>query len=109
MAGRGILLSPPPARRTVAGGGAGRCEHVASQLPAAYHDGGEGDLTYNFDVDQWFERQRQRLLARRQVGELDDRGLTEGLEQLEKDMDVMLARLDGSFQVGPLAGRGEPK
>lgn len=66
-------------------------------------------MTYNFDADQWFERQRQRLLARRQAGELDEGGLAEGLERLEKALDVMLTRLDGSFQVGPLAGRGEPR
>ena len=64
-------------------------------------------MTYNFDADRWFELRRQRLLARRQAGELDDRGLAEGLDRLEQELDAMLLRLDGSFQVGPLAARGE--
>lgn len=64
-------------------------------------------MTYNFDADRWFELRRQRLLAQRQAGELDDRGLAEALERLERELDAMQARLDGSFQVGPLAARGD--
>lgn len=64
-------------------------------------------MTYNFDADRWFELRRQRLLGQRQAGELDDRGLAEALERLERELDAMQDRLDGSFQVGPLAARGD--
>jgi hypothetical protein len=64
-------------------------------------------VTYNFDADRWFELRRQRLLARRQAGELDDRALAEALERLERELDAMQDRLDGSFQVGFLAARGD--
>lgn len=64
-------------------------------------------MTYNFDADRWFEVHRQRLLTRREAGELDDRGLAEAIERLERELDAMQARLDGSFQVGPLAARGD--
>lgn len=67
----------------------------------------EGAVTYNFDADRWFELRRQHLLAQRAAGELDDRELAAALERLEAAYEAMAERLDGSFQVGPLAPRGE--
>lgn len=64
---------------------------------------GEGGVTYNFDAERWFELRRQRLLAQRAAGELDERALAAALERLEGELEAMEARLDGSFQVGPLA------
>lgn len=60
-------------------------------------------VTYNFDADRWFERERQLLLRRRVAGELDDASLAEAMQRLEQRVEEMEARLDGSFQVGPLA------
>jgi hypothetical protein len=59
-------------------------------------------MTYNFDADAWFERQRTVLLARRDRGELDDATLAAALADLERRYDEMVARLDNTFQVGPL-------
>ncbi|HPC84380.1 MAG TPA: hypothetical protein P5234_03545 [Thermoanaerobaculaceae bacterium] len=64
-------------------------------------------MTYNFDAERWFELQRQRLLAQRAAGALDEQGLAAALERLEAQLEALQARLDGSFQVGPLAPRGE--
>ena len=59
-------------------------------------------MTYNFDADAWFERQRTVLHARRDRGELDDATLAAALADLEQRYDEMVARLDNTFQVGPL-------
>jgi len=65
-----------------------------------------GRVTYNFDAERWFEVQRRRLLARREAGELDDKALAAALERLALELDAMQDRLDGTFQVGPLAPKG---
>jgi hypothetical protein len=63
-------------------------------------------LTYNFDPERWFAMQRGLLLARRDAGELDEAGLAAALERLEGELAAMQDRLDGTYQVGPLAPRG---
>jgi hypothetical protein len=62
-------------------------------------------MTYNFDVDRWYERQRNLLESRRASGELDAGQFERELEDLEKRHEEMTARLDGTFQIPP---RGEP-
>lgn len=64
-------------------------------------------MTYNFDAERWFELRRQRLLAQRAAGELDEQALAAALERLEDELEAMAARLDGSFQVGPLTPPSE--
>lgn len=57
-------------------------------------------MTYNFDVEAWFERERARLEVLKASGELDDKSFTWALEDLERRADEMQSRLDGSFPVG---------
>ena len=54
-------------------------------------------MTYNFDPDRWYEGQRALLDARHRKGELDDRELEAALEDLDRRLEGMLDRLDGSF------------
>ncbi len=56
-------------------------------------------MTYNFDVDRWYERHRALLDARRANGELDDEDYARELEDLERRYEEMTERLDGSFQL----------
>ncbi|MEW6336370.1 MAG: hypothetical protein ACOY3Y_18410 [Acidobacteriota bacterium] len=56
-------------------------------------------MTYNFDPDRWYERERAAIERRREAGELDDRGFEEALEALESRLEAMLARLDGTFRM----------
>jgi hypothetical protein len=63
----------------------------------------EADLTYNFDPERWFAMRRRLLLARRDSGDLDDAELAAGIERLERELEAMQDRLDGTYQVGPLA------
>jgi len=57
-------------------------------------------MTYNFDVEAWFERERARLDALKARGELDDEAFVKALEDLERRADDMQSRLRGSFPVG---------
>lgn len=57
-------------------------------------------MTYNFDVEAWFERERTRLEALRATGGLDEPGFTKALEELERRADELQNRLEGSFPVG---------
>jgi len=56
-------------------------------------------VTYNFDPDAWFDRQRAVLEARRQRGELDDDSLARALHELEQRYDEMTVRLDKPFEL----------
>lgn len=60
-------------------------------------------MTYNFDAERWFEMQRQRLHVRHAAGEVDDEALAQALERLDRELEAMQDRLDGTYQVGPLA------
>ncbi len=65
-------------------------------------------MTYNFDAERWFEMQRRLLLARRVSGELDAEALAGALDRLDRELEAMQDRLDGSYQVGPLAPKPNP-
>ena len=54
-------------------------------------------MTYNFDPDRWYERERARLEVRLDHGELDGRGYEKALEDLDRRFEDMVERLDGSF------------
>ncbi len=56
-------------------------------------------MTYNFDPDKWYERQRVLLDARRAKGELDGGQYEHELDELEKRYDDMTARLDKTFDL----------
>lgn len=61
-------------------------------------------MTYNFDPEQWLERQRVLIAERHRRGELDDAEQISALRQAERRYDEMVARLDGTFQI-PAAHR----
>lgn len=56
-------------------------------------------MTYNFDPDRWYERQRALLDAKRARGEFDETAYAAALEDLDRRYEEMLTRLDGSFQL----------
>ncbi len=83
-----MLDSPPPWIEGGAGTGAG-----------------EETMTYNFDPEGWYERQRRVLDARRAAGEIDDVQLERELAELDRRYDDMLARLDNTFRIPGGGGR----
>jgi hypothetical protein len=56
-------------------------------------------VTYNFDQDAWYDRERARLETKRQRGELDDETFAAALEELERRYEEMVARLDKPFEL----------
>jgi len=64
-------------------------------------------MTYNFDVEAWFERELNRLQAIKAKGELDDKAYAAAMEELERRADEMQSRLDGSFPVGSRDASGD--
>jgi hypothetical protein len=56
-------------------------------------------MTYNFDPDRWYERERALIDRKHEVGELDDCRYREAVEELDRRFEAMLVRLDGSFQL----------
>ena len=56
-------------------------------------------MTYNFDPEAWYERQRRLLEHRRRNGELDDDQLAAALADLDRRYEEMVDRLQGSYQL----------
>ena len=56
-------------------------------------------MTYNFDADGWYDRERALLEARRQRGELDDTAFAAALEDLDRRYEELVARLDKPFEL----------
>ncbi len=67
-------------------------------------------VTYNFDPERWYERERAALERRRSQGELDDDALAAALADLDRCHEALLDRLDGSYQIpasSPRRARGD--
>lgn len=64
-------------------------------------------MTYNFDVDRWFENQKALLEARLAKGELDEAAYHAAVEDLDRRAEEMLGRLDGTFQGPGFTPRGD--
>ena len=58
-------------------------------------------MTYNFDPDRWYERERLRLELEHQSDRLNDAELEAALAALEARYEEMLDRLDGTYQIPP--------
>lgn len=56
-------------------------------------------MTYNFDLERWWHNQVGLLEARRARGELDGDGFESALDALDKRLEEMNRRLDGSFPI----------
>jgi hypothetical protein len=56
-------------------------------------------MTYNFDADRWYEREREMLDTRRRAGEIGEQEYKKALSELDRRYDEMLDRLDGTYQV----------
>jgi len=56
-------------------------------------------MTYNFDPDKWYDMERSALEARYKMGEINAQALKHALEDLHRQYDEMLDRLDGTYQI----------
>jgi hypothetical protein len=64
-------------------------------------------MTYNFDPDRWYEDRRRALQARRDAGKIDDARFGAALEDLDRRLEEMVKRLDGTFQLPRRAPRSQ--
>jgi len=72
-----------------------RCEGELSWL-----HGFEAQMTYNFDPDEWYERELTFLHGRRARGDLGEAQLAAAIEDLDRRYDEMVDRLDGTYRIG---------
>jgi hypothetical protein len=56
-------------------------------------------MTYNFDPDRWYENERKFLEQRRQLEKWDDAQFEAMLEALDRRYDLLVSRLDGTYQI----------
>lgn len=56
-------------------------------------------MTYNFDPDRWYERERSRLELEHQNDRLNDVELEAAMAALDERYEEMLDRLDGTYQI----------
>ncbi len=63
-------------------------------------------MTYNFDPEAWYERERRLLAHRQEDGLLGDEELAAALVELDRRYGEMLDRLDGTYQLPSSQTRG---
>lgn len=56
-------------------------------------------MTYNFDPDRWYENHRALLESRKAAGELDPASFEAAIDELDREYDEMVRRLDGTYQL----------
>jgi hypothetical protein len=54
-------------------------------------------MTYNFDPEAWFDRERAAVEHRQRMGRLDDDEAAAAITDLERRYEEMVDRLDGTF------------
>ena len=56
-------------------------------------------MTYNFDADRWYDRERNVLEVKHSRGELDAAAFAAALEDLDRRYEEITARLDSPFEL----------
>jgi len=56
-------------------------------------------MTYNFDPDNWYASERLILERKYKSGEMTQQEFNSALEELEKRLEEMWNRLDGTYQI----------
>ena len=56
-------------------------------------------MTYNFDPERWYENEYAYLSAKHRLGEISDEAYALQLKRLERRLEEMWARVDGTYCV----------
>jgi len=56
-------------------------------------------MTYNFDPDKWYEDELFSIQSKLKTGEIKQNEYDEEVEALDKKLEEMWKRLDGTYQV----------
>ncbi len=56
-------------------------------------------MTYNFDPERWHDDQLRLVAFRREAGEIDEETAKRLVEDIDRRYEVMLDRLDRTYQM----------
>ncbi len=56
-------------------------------------------VTYNFDPDKWYDDELFLIQSKLKTGEIEQNEYDEAVEILDKKLEEMWKRLDGTYQV----------
>ncbi|MFA5903804.1 MAG: hypothetical protein WC836_07690 [Desulfobacula sp.] len=56
-------------------------------------------MTYNFDPDKWYENELFLIQSKLKTRKITQNGYDEAVEILDKKLEEMWKRLDGTYQV----------
>jgi len=56
-------------------------------------------MTYNFDPDKWYDNELYLIQSELKTGEITQNEYDEAVEILDKKLEEMWKRLDGSYQI----------
>ncbi|MBU1344150.1 MAG: hypothetical protein KKE44_20880 [Proteobacteria bacterium] len=56
-------------------------------------------MTYNFDPDKWYDNELVLIQLKLKTGEMNQNEYDEAVEILDKKLEEMWKRLDGSYQI----------
>ena len=57
-------------------------------------------MTYNFDPDKWYDNELYLIQSQLKTSEINQNKYDEAVEILDKKLEEMWARLDGTYQIG---------
>ena len=58
-------------------------------------------MTYNFDPDKWYDNELFLIQSQLKTGQIMQNQYDEAVEILDKKLEEMWKRLDGSYQIDP--------
>lgn len=70
-----------------------------SSRPDTFNCHGYRLMTYNFDPDKWYENEVAVITSKYQSGNISKQAFEEAIHALEKKLDDMWNRLDGTYSV----------
>ena len=56
-------------------------------------------MTYNFDPDKWYDNELFLIQSKLKIGEITQNEYDEAVEILDKKLEKMWQRLDGTYQI----------
>ncbi|MBW2655943.1 MAG: hypothetical protein JRC91_13800 [Deltaproteobacteria bacterium] len=58
-------------------------------------------MTYNFDPDKWYDNELFLIQSKLKTGEIKQNEYDDAIEILDKKIEEMWKRLDGTYQIKP--------
>ena len=58
-------------------------------------------MTYNFDPDKWYDNELYLIQSQLKTGEITQNEYNEAVDILDKKLEEMWDRLDGTYQIDP--------